>query len=505
MYHKCTEKQPEFMDFYLPFNGRLDSSNRWIRFAGMIPWDELEKKYSDKFSFDQGRPSLPVRVAFGALFIKTYLNLSDRETVETIRENVYLQYFLGYREFVNVAAFDSTMMVHFRKRFDLRLITEIQDQLEDSESNDSDQGNGEDQDPTPSKLPESDSTGSKNQGKLILDATVGPADIRYPRDVDLLNKAREKSEAIIDELHEGLKGKEKKVRTYRKSARKKYLSIAKKKRPSTATIRKAVRSQLGYLNRNLFHINGLLDKVGMSELSGRRYREYLIIQEVYRQQQQMWRRNENRIENRIVSFSQPHVRPIVRGKASAATEFGAKFSVSLVNGIARVDHLSWDNFNESTDLQTQVEGYRKRFGYYPESVHSDKIYRTRENRKFLKDRGIRMSGPPLGRPRVIADLNERRLERRQCHQDELDRIPIEGKFGQGKRRFSLNRILARLPETSACWIGMVFFVMNLIKLAERLFWRLAFWHRHVGYIGVIPMASNIQHVKRLEPEHMIAA
>lgn len=148
-----------------------------------------------------------------------------------------------------------------------------------------------------------------------------------------------------------------------------------------------------------------------------------------------------------------HVRPIVRGKASASTEFGAKLSVSLVNGIARVDHLSWDNFNESTDLQTQVETYRKRFGYYPESVHADKIYRTRENRKFLKDRDIRMSGPPLGRPPVIADLNERRLAQSQCHQDELDRIPIEGKFGQGKRRFSLNRILAKLPETSASWMG----------------------------------------------------
>lgn len=505
MYHKCTESQPEFADFYLPFNGRLDSSNRWVRFAEMIPWDELEKKYSDNFSFDQGRPSLPVRVAFGALVIKAYLNVSDRETVESIRENVYLQYFLGYREFVNESPFDSSMMVHFRKRFDLSVITEIQDQLEKSESNDDNQDEDEDQSPTPPSSQKPDSSASKNQGKLVLDATVSPADIRYPRDVDLLNETREKSEAIIDELHEELKGKQKKVRTYRKKARKKYLSIAKKKRPSPSTIRKAVRSQLGFLNRNLGHINGLLDKVGMNKLSPKRYREYLVIQEVYRQQQQMWTRRENRIEDRIVSFSQPHVRPIVRGKTSASTEFGAKFSVSLVNGIARVDHLSWDNFNESTDLQTQVETYRKRFGYYPESVHADKIYRTRENRKFLKDRKIRMSGPALGRPRVITDLNERRLVQNQCRQDELDRIPIEGKFGQGKRRFSLNRILARLTETSASWIGMTFFVMNLIKLAERLFFALAFWLLNIENLRFIRMSPNLHDFKCFNRPETLAA
>ena len=161
--------------------------------------------------------------------------------------------------------------------------------------------------------------------------------------------------------------------------------------------------------------------------------------------------------------------PIVRGKASAPTEFGAKVSVSLVNGIARVDHLSWDNFNESTDLRPQVEGYRNRYGCYPKSVHADKIYRTRENRHYLRARGIRLSGPPLGRPPLIPDGIERRIQRRQQHQDERDRIPIEGKFGQGKRRFSLDRILAKLPQTSECWIAMVFFVMNLTKWLEQFF------------------------------------
>ena len=204
-----------------------------------------------------------------------------------------------------------------------------------------------------------------------------------------------------------------------------------------------------------------------------------------------------------MSCSQPHVRPIVRGKASASTEFGAKISVSLVSGIARVDRLSWDNFNESTDLKTQVESYRKRFGFYPESVHADKIYRNRENRQYLKARGIRLSGPPLGRPRKIQDPIQYRLEQRQYRLDELDRIPIEGKFGQGKRRFTLNRILAKLPNTSACWIAMIFFVMNLNTWLERAFLRV--YHNpikafHKWLVAVGGLTKNFVRT----PQRMIA-
>lgn len=97
-------------------------------------------------------------------------------------------------------------------------------------------------------------------------------------------------------------------------------------------------------------------------------------------------------------MTQPHIRPIVRGKAGKPTEFGAKLSVSCVDNYIFLDRISWENFNESRDLKEQVEKYRKTYGYYPESVHVDKIYRTKENRAWCKERGIRMSGPKLGRP-----------------------------------------------------------------------------------------------------------
>ena len=100
------------------------------------------------------------------------------------------------------------------------------------------------------------------------------------------------------------------------------------------------------------------------------------------------------------------------------------------------------------------------------SLHADNIYRTRENRCYCKDKGIRLSGPPLGRPRQVTESNKRQLEqaKQMQRQDELDRIAIEGKSGQCKRRFSLDRIMARLAQTSEAVLMVSFIVMNLEKI-----------------------------------------
>ena len=112
----------------------------------------------------------------------------------------------------------------------------------------------------------------------------------------------------------------------------------------------------------------------------------------------MYENKTNRIEDRIVSIEQPHIRPIVRGKAGSAVEFGAKIAASCVEGYVFLDYLSWDNFNESNHFIERVESFKETTGHYPTSVHVDKIYRSRKNRDFCKEKGIRISGVPLGRP-----------------------------------------------------------------------------------------------------------
>ena len=467
------EEHPEFVNFYLPFNGKLDRDNRWVRLAGQMPWEKVQEAYRQGLAGSQmGAPAKSGRIAFGALIIKERLGISDQETVEQIAENPYLQYFLGLSEYRAEPLFDPSMMVHFRKRFGQEQLDRINEEivkrsLEQAEEQDHDgsneQGGGSS---VEAKIKQTESKPQQqlapNQGKLVIDATCGPADMSYPTDLKLLGDAREKSEEIIDVLYEELRGEcKKKPRTYRQRARKEFLAAAKAKKLPRKQMRKAVGKQICYVRRNLKHIDKLLEMgARLGALSKYQLKCLWVIRVVLDQQRYMYKNRVNRVDHRIVSISQPHVRPIVRGKAGSAVEFGAKISVSLCKGYVSMDHLSWENFNEGLDLQAQVEAFVKRFGCYPKSVHADKIYRTQANRKFCKEHHIQLSGAPLGRPPKLSE-EQKALMQKESNQAERQRILIEGKFGNAKGKGTLARVMAKLADTSRTVINISLIVLNL--------------------------------------------
>lgn len=461
--------QLSFTEFRTPFEKRIDGNNRWVRLTNQIPWDKLARIYVKSLRDNFGRPSVDPRIVIGAMIIKSKKALTDEETVEEIQENPYLQFFLGFKEFSHQPVFDPSLFVTLRKRMGTEVFEKM-NQAFISSIGSSQQRKAQQANPKskkcssdcqnntaePNPLDSNDTSGkqAENQGKLIIDASVAPQDIKYPTDLDLLDASREKAEQIIDELYVPEPGK-RKPRTYRKKARNDYLAMSFKKRKSKKELRKSIRKQLNYVKRDIKIIHKLLDS-NFQSLSIRSLRSFWIIQEICRQQQEMYDKRSHKISDRIVSLSQPHVRPIVRGKAGKDVEFGAKLSVSLVKGFAYLDRISWDAYNESGDLIGQVENYRARHGFYPEVVLADKIYGTRENRKYLTSKGIRFSGKSLGRPPKLSRKEKRRLQieaRLRSH--------IEGKFGEGKRKYDLDLVKAKTMKTSESWIAAVFFVMNL--------------------------------------------
>jgi hypothetical protein len=460
MYPKKESEKSTVENFKIPSEWKPKEENRWVIMSKIIPWEEFEEEYAKNFSENKRAPAKPFRMALGSLIIKEILGISDRETVEQIKENPYLQYFIGLEVYENKEPFDASMLVHFRQRIGMDLVNQINKKMvkeaeeeilaevEEKEGEEGEEGEGENQ----------------NRGKLLIDATCAPADIKYPTDIGILNEAREKTEKIIDNLYKKTKKKGKKPRTYRITARKDYLKLSKKRRPSRKERRKGIKKQIQYIQRNLAHIEKLREDEEVAKLSKNEEKILLIIKKAYEQQVEMYENNENKVENRIVSLTQPHVRPIVRGKAGTPVEFGAKLSASYVNGYVYLYRLSWDNYNESGDFKGQIEEFKRETGYYPQSVHADAIYRTRENRAFCKERGIRLSGPPLGR----RPTNISPEKKKEALQDERDRNAIEGKFGQAKRRFSLNRVMTKLPDTSETAIAITFLVINLSALLRQV-------------------------------------
>ena len=182
----------------------------------------------------------------------------------------------------------------------------------------------------------------------------------------------------------------------------------------------------------------------------------------------MYDTNTRRVDDRIVSLHQPWVRPIVRGKTAMPVEFGAKVALSLVEGYARIEHFSWDAFNEGTTLKESAERYKERTGQYPERLLADKIYRTRENLAWCKERGIRMNGPRLGRP-----PKDKALYRQQLLEERMEsgeRSEIEGCIGVCKRRYGLDLVLTRLKHTSEVDVHAAILTRNLFRRLRFLLW-----------------------------------
>ncbi|MDR0301139.1 MAG: IS5 family transposase [Treponema sp.] len=468
--YKKDNGQISIAEFMSPF-GALDPKNRWVRMADMIPWEKYERKYAERFCEDNGAPAIKFRMAMGTLIIKQRTGHSDDEVVEDILENPYMQFLIGLHEFTKTPPFSASSITNFRKYITVEMINEINEEMfrveskkkNDNDKNNGDGGNHKESDKS-AETQNNNPDNADNRGELLLDATCAPAYIKYPTDINLLNEAREKLEGMVDALHPRGYAQDK-PRTYRQKARWAYLRIVKMRKPRKGAIRKAIGQQLRFVKRDLNHVERMIQTFGIDNLSENQKQWFETIRELYAQQQQMYDQKVHSVENRIVSIDQPHVRPIVRGKTNAPVEFGAKVSLSLINGYAFTDKIGWDAYNEETLLIPSVENYKNRNGYYPKAVLADKIYRNRENLTYCKVRGIRLSGPRLGRPPKETDWAIIRQERADASQ----RNAIEGKFGEGKTGYGLDRIMARLKDSSETVIVMAFFCMNLSRRLRVLF------------------------------------
>jgi hypothetical protein len=477
MYRK-RDRQISFDDFDQPFGLPLDPNNRWVLKASLVPWDDVEKEYSKRFPAKDGQVAKTSRMALGALIIQKEYGFSDEETAAMIQENPYFQYFCGIKKFTHEKPFDSSLMVHFRKRLTPEAIAAINEKIIMQVSQ------GKPQKTSPSDNvpddPDKDVSGGlksctpssndaavgqpKNscrlKGTLIVDATCAPSEIKYPTDTDLLNKAREDTERMISAMHNPCHGR--RPRTYARTSRKLFVNFSKKRSKKGKEIRRMKFRQLNCLKRNLGIIGTMLDS-GM-ELPHKLLNRLEVVRKLYAQQKYMYENKTHTVEDRIVSLSQPWIRPIVRGKAKSRVEFGAKIDVSVTDGFTRLEKTSFSAYNESGELVSEIERYRLRTGHYPERVLADKIYRNRDNLKYCNARGIRLSGPALGRrPKGYVP------DKARDYKDMCDRNAVERIFSLAKRKYGLGIIRARLQETAMSSIAISIMLLNLNKVFFSVF------------------------------------
>jgi hypothetical protein len=439
MYRGKDRQTMNLFSEFLPFDGKLDPDNRWLKIKALIPWESLEARYQRYFS-DRGRPSLDGRLVIGILLLKHMTGSSDEAIVELVNENPYMQLFCWLERFSTEPLLDSSSLSKIRRRLGSKYFAELERD-------------------TYQVLVERKIIKAKG---MLIDATVFPEHVRYPTDTGLLNEARQWVVKQIKSLGSSLGVK---VRTYCRKAQKEYLSFSKKKTKSRKLIRRTRKSLLQYLRRNVNQCQSLMDEAKKQgiQIKQKVHDRFEVVRKVFNQQYQMHCQKVNRIEERIVSLHRPWTRPIVRGKTGPKqVEFGPKASISHVDGFVLLDHLSSENFPEADRAKSQIKKYETLFGKKPSYVVADKIYGNRENRRLLKKQEIRDAFEPLGRK-----ARQQIPATRWRKQKQRERNRIEGNIGHAKNHFSLDKIKYYIENGPEIWVRLGLLSMNLQTAAKR--------------------------------------
>lgn len=441
---KDRQTLPLFPELF-PLGGGLNPANRWVKLSSLMPWEELDEVYSHYFSTSMGRPAKDSRLMIGLLTVKHIKTVSDETVVEEFMESPYIQAFCGYDAFVtDEAVIDPSLLTYTRKRLGKKFFEKF----------------------------ESDILSVLIQKKIVkpkdhmLDATVVPANIEYPTDTKLVNRCREWLVKTIHVIRRTFNIKEK-VRTYARTARKAYLNFQKKRKKTKKMVRKSQKTMLQFTRRNMAQLETLLKMWG-KELT-KKQREFIkerltVVQEIYRQQWEMWKSKTHQVKDRIVSLHLPHIRPMVRGKDGRDVEFGPKPLFSWVDGYCFLDAFSFDTYNEANKVGESLKKYKQRFGKLPRVSIGDGIFGNRKNRKRLRRLGIKNAFKPLGRPKALSKNQKAWMKKKLRARNGS----MEGIIGHAKRNFGLDRILYRIEGGEEIWTRMGLLSMNLSTALKRI-------------------------------------
>lgn len=491
---------PEMDDIYAQRLRELRSSTRGKELAKKLGrlkqsddvaayWKQLELPFIDKAVQEAlqdsgpawedggetgaGRPPFSFRLVFGILIAQKLLGLSDRGICRVVSESPYLQYFLGYTSFSTSNTIAPSNITRFKKRLDVATMQRLNDILIQNKRHARElagslgtpaSGTGNADIPKPMENGGEDGSGlsdkASNSGTLILDATCGPVNIRFPQDFSILNEGRMCLEKIIEGICRDHSFE--KPRTYIQKLQAEFLKLAKSKTKRADDLRHVIRLELNAVARNLRYIDKFLRKEGVS-LTSREIERIQVIRAVHAQQKYLFTKKAHTVQNRIVSISMPFIRPIKRGKAKHPTEFGPKYDIAVDgDGYSWLTNFSFSSFNEGQHLIDALKGYKQKTGHYPARVLVDQIYRSTGNIQFCKEHGIRISGPRLGRkPKDKEILKEMASIERQ---DMVDRIEVERHFSRDKRCFGIECIVERTTENVGYAVGMSVFLDNVVPV-----------------------------------------
>jgi len=375
---------------------------------------------------------------FGLMFLKHYLNCSDKKLIERFNTDWSLQFFcqkvLGPDQYIKDKNLPSRVRSYIADHVDLNqlqsiLITHWKGDIE-------------------------------NTNALFMDATCYESYIRFPTDIKLLWECnRWVHEKLLFKLC-GL--------TATKRPRNKYIDQKKKqlcydrlKRKSYKKGKVRKRSLLYLLNKGLGHLQDLLNAQPTIALTHTQYEYIRTIKKVYQQQYHLFTTPGAKVKDRIVSLHKPYLRPIVRGKENKPVEFGLKTHMLQTGGITYFDRMDFNAFNECKQLKISTLKHRQLFGHLHQ-LGADGIYPTNENRRYLTAKKVFTNFIPKGRNTL--NKAEKILK---AQLSKIRATHLEGSFGNHKNHYGLRKVKAKGEQNERVWVFFGVMVANALVMVNK--------------------------------------
>jgi hypothetical protein len=403
-----------------------------------IPWGKLVKTLKIKESRKGPSRYFCPQGMLALMFLKSYVDCSDRKLIEYINGNIHFQMFCGI-------SLSAKRLNNYKIVSDIRCLLASKLNI-----------------PEHQKILAEHWKPWMNQTNIMLeDATCYETAMRFPTNIKLLWECTHWSYKQMGLICKYLKIR--KPRTKYIEQKEKYDSYSRKRRKSSKEKTKRTRSLLYLLNKLL----NQLDKIEQEhkdrlEFPKEFYTKRSTIRKVLKQQKEIFSTGKS-VPDRIVSISKSYIHPIVRGKETKKVEFGAKVNMIQFDGINFIEHLDFNAFHEGIRMKQSIRYARELFGMISH-VAGDSIYATNKNRKYCTTNTITTNFPRKGRAGKHED--HRKIIASELNKERATRM--EGSFGTEKEHYGLKRIKARTEKNEILWIFFGIHTANAVRISKRL-------------------------------------
>jgi hypothetical protein len=422
-------------DFDTYYNRFLESDLGKIYLG--IPWNDLVESFELEESSKGPDSFFSPRGKLGLMFLKNYSQVSDKKLIEQLNSNIDYQFFCD-------------MNLGFNRLENYKIVSQIRCELAENL-------NIEEHEKV---LASHWSEYINNKSSAFTDATCYESEVRYPTDQKLLWEAVDWSYNQMRKICNHLEIKT--PRTKYLKWKRRNLGYSKMRRKTKSKRRTLTRSLLHLLNK----INVELDKIELRysfEMPNLYDVRRETISKIYEQQEYHFTTGEHP-KNRIVSISKNYLRPIVRGKEIKKVEFGAKVNKLQIDGINFIQRISFDAFNEGTELENTVYKAQQLTKIKIKTLGADAIYATNKNRNFISKHKINTDFRPKGKK--SKDYKIQQKARAIISKERATRL--EGSFGKDKEHYHLKKVKAKTPQTEKLWIFFGIHVANALEIGRRI-------------------------------------